>query len=219
MDKNFKKHVDEMTKQDWEDLYQFRSRIGSFYSNAIDSGEKLEHFYKLSLKQEEIVKELLESYGYQVEYLDKDREYIFAYVENHGTPDLVITDEAAGESWTAEVKNFYTSSLRSNNTIKLNFRANVYGLDEEQMKKAIWKKNFHDADVVYFVSSEVYFVSSEEDSSEEASSSCFYPLKFAKSYKYDMLDMKIVGNPDNTLNCKQRITAYLPVSYTIGYLN
>lgn len=207
MDKNFKKHVDEMTEQDWEDLYEFRSRIGSFYSNVIDSGEKLEHFYKLSLKQEEAVKELLESYGYQVEYLDKDREYIFAYVQNHGTPDLLITDKDTGESWTGEVKNFYTSCLRSNDTIKLNFRANVYGLDEEQMKKAIWKKNFHDADVVYFVSS------------EEALSDCFYPLKFAKSYKYDMLDMKIVGNPDNTLDCKQRITAYLPVSYNIGYLN
>ena len=213
MDKNFKKHVDDMTQQDWEDLYEFRSRIGSFYSNAIDSGEKLEHFYKLSLKQEEIVKELLESYGYQVEYLDKDREYIFAYVQNHGTPDLLITDKDTGESWTGEVKNFYTSCLRPNNTIKLNFRANVYGLDEEQMKKAIWKKNFHDADVVYFVSSEVYFPS------EEDSSVSFYPQKFAKSYKCDMLDMKIVGNPDNTLNCKQRITAYLPVSYAIGYLN
>ena len=199
MDKNFKKHVDEMTKQDWEDLYQFRSRIGSFYSKAIDSGEKLEYFYKLSLKQEEAVKELLESYGYQVEYLDKDREYIFAYVQNHGTPDLLITDKDTGESWTGEVKNFYTSCLRSNNHIKLNFRANVYGLDEEQMKKAIWKKNFHDADVVYFVPSE--------------------EGKFAKSYKYDMLDMKIVSNPDNTLDCKQRITAYLPVSYAIGYLN
>ena len=200
MDKNFKKHVDEMTKQDWEDLYQFRSRIGSFYSNAIDSGEKLEHFYKLSLKQEEAVKELLESYGYQVEYLDKDREYIFAYVQNHGTPDLVITDEAAGESWTAEVKNFYASSLRPNNHIKLNFRANVYGLDEEQMKKAIWKKNFHDADLVYFVSS------------EEALLDCFYPIKIVKSYKlFDMKNMKIVGNPDNTLNCKQRITAYLEI--------
>ena len=200
MDKNFKKHVDEMTKQDWEDLYEFRSRIGSFYSNAIDSGEKLEYFYKLSLKQEEAVKELLESYGYQVEYLDKDREYVFAYVQNRGTPDLLITDTVSGDSWTAEVKNFYTSCLRSNNHIKLNFRANVYGLDEEQMKKAIWKKNFHDADVVYFVSS------------EEASLACFYPLKVVRSDKFcDMENMKIVGNPDNTLNCKQRITAYLKV--------
>ena len=211
MDKNFKKHVDEMTEQDWEDLYEFRSRIGSFYSNAIDSGEKLEHFYKLSLKQEEIVKELLESYGYQVEYLDKDREYIFAYVQNHGTPDLLITDTASGESWTGEVKNFYTSCLRPNNHIKLNFRANIYGLNEEQMKKAIWKKNFHDADTVYFVSSDEAVCPITEDS--------FWELKFAKSYKRDMLDMKIVGNPDNTLNCKQRITAYLPVSYPIGYLN
>lgn len=206
MDKNFKKHVDEMTKQDWEDLYEFRSRIGSFYSNSINSAEKLEYFYKLSLKQEEEVKDILESYGYQVEYLDKDREYIFAYIQNHGTPDLLITDKDTGESWTGEVKNYYTSCLRSNNHIKLNFRANVYGLDEEQMKKAIWKKNFHDADVVYFVPSEV-------------SSDSFYPLKFAKAYKHDMLDMKIVGNPDNTLDCKQRITAYLPVSYAIGYLN
>lgn len=200
MDKNFKKHVDEMTKQDWEDLYEFRSRIGSFYSNAIDSGEKLEYFYKLSLAQEEAVKEQLESYGYQVEYLDKDREYIFAYVENHGTPDLLITDEASGESWTGEVKNCYASCLRSNNHIKLNFRANIYGLNEEQMKKAIWKKNFHDADVVYFISS------------EEATLGCFYPFKVVKSYKfYDMKNMKIVGNPDNTLNCKQRITAYLQI--------
>ena len=200
MDKNFKKHVDEMTKQDWEDLYQFRSRIGSFYSNAIDSGEKLEHFYKLSLKQEEAVKEQLESYGYQVEYLDKDREYIFAYVQNYGTPDLLITDKDTGESWTGEVKNFYTSCLRSNNHIKLNFRANVYGLDEEQMKKAIWKKNFHDADVVYFVSS------------EKAKLYCFYPFQVVQSSKlFDMKNMKIVGNPDNTLNCKQRITAYLQI--------
>ena len=206
MDKNFKKHVDEMTEQDWEDLYEFRSRIGSFYSNAIDSGEKLEHFYKLSLKQEEEVKDILESYGYQVEYLDKDREYVFAYVQNHGTPDLLITDKDTGESWTGEVKNYYSSCLRSNNHIKLNFRANVYGLDEEQMKKVIWKKNFHDADVVYFAPY------------EEASSVYFDKLIFAKSYKCDMLDMKIVGNPDNTLNCKQRITAYLPVSYTMGYL-
>ena len=209
MDKNFKKHVDEMTKQDWEDLYQFRSRIGSFYSNAIDSGEKLEYFYKLSLMQEEEVKKQLESDGYQVEYLDKDREYIFAYVQNHGTPDLLITDEASGESWTVEVKNFYTSCLRSNHTIKLNFRANIYGLDEEQMKKAIWKKNFHDADIVYFVPF------------NEATSECLdgftLELKFAKSYKLlDMKNMKIVGNPDNTLNCKQRITAYLPVSYMIA---
>ena len=207
MDKNFKKHVDEMTKKDWEDLYEFRSRIGSFYSNAIDSGEKLEYFYKLSLKQEEAVKEMLESYGYQAEYLDNDREYIFAYVENHGTPDLLITDKYTGDSWTGEVKNFYTSCLRSNDNIKLNFRANVYGLNEEEMKKAIWKKNFHNADVVFFVSS------------EEATLSCFYPLKMVKSYKRDMLDMTIVGNPDNTLNCKQRITAYLPVSYSVGFLN
>lgn len=204
MDKNFKKHVDEMTKQDWEDLYEFRSRIGSFYSNAIDSGEKLEYFYKLSLAQEEETKELFESYGYQVDYLDKDREYIFAYVENHGTPDLLITDKDTGESWTGEVKNFHTSCLRSNGYIKLNFRANVYGLDEEQMKKAIWKKNFHDAD-------EVYFVSSEENK---------YQSKFVRANKlFDMKNMKIVGNPDNTLNCKQRITAYLPVSYAIGWLN
>ena len=208
MDKNFKKHVDEMTKQDWEDLYEFRSRIGSFYSNAIDSGEKLEHFYKLSLKQEEDVKEILEYYGYQVEYLDKDREYIFAYVQNHGTPDLLITNKDTGERWTGEVKNYYPSCLRSNNNVKLNFRANVYGMDEEQMKKTIWKKNFHDADVVYFVPC--------EDSLDY-----FYDeLKFAKSCKkYDMLDMKIVGNPDNTINCKQRITAYLPVSYHMNNLN
>ena len=203
MDKNFKKHVDEMTKQDWEDLYQFRSRIGSFYSNAIDSGEKLEYFYKLSLAQEEETKELLESYGYQVEYLDKDREYIFAYVENHGTPDLLITDKDTGESWTGEVKNFHLSCLHSG-YIKLNFRANIYGLNEEQMKRAIWKKNFHDAD-------EVYFISSEENK---------YQSKFVRANKlFDMKKMKIVGNPDNTLNCKQRITAYLPVDYAIGYLN
>ena len=208
MDKNFKKHVDEMTKQDWEDLYEFRSRIGSFYSNAIDSAEKLEYFYKLSLKQEEEVKDILESYGYQVEYLDKDREYIFAYVENHGTPDLLITDKDTGESWTGEVKNYYSSCLHSG-YIKLNFRANIYGLNEEQMKRAIWKKNFHDADVVYFVPSE----------EERATVDCFYDLHFAKSDKlFDMKNMKIVGNPDNTLNCKQRITAYLPVSYTFGYL-
>lgn len=200
MDKNFKKHVDEMTKQDWEDLYQFRSRIGSFYSNSINSAEKLEYFYKLSLMQEEAVKEQLESYGYQVEYLDKDREYIFAYVQNHGTPDLVITDETSGESWTGEVKNCYASWLRSNNHIKLNFRANIYGLNEEQMKEVIWKKNFHDADMVYFISS------------EEATLGCFYPFKVFKSYKlFDMKNMKIVGNPDNTLNCKQRITAYLQI--------
>lgn len=205
MDKNFKKHVDEMTKQDWEDLFKFRSRIGSFYSNAINSAEKLEYFYKLSLKQEEAIKKIIESYGYQVEYLDKDREYIFAYVQNHGTPDLLITDEASGESWTGEVKNCYASSIRSNNHVKLNLRANVYGLNEEQMKEAIWKKNFHDADVVYFVSS------------EEAILPYLYPLKWVKSYKlFDMKNMKIVGNPDNTLNCKQRITAYLPIS-AIGY--
>ena len=203
MDKNFKKHVDEMTKQDWEDLYQFRSRIGSFYSNAIDSGEKLEYFYKLSLAQEEETKELLESYGYQVEYLDKDREYIFAYVENHGTPDLLITNKDTGEIWTGEVKNFHLSCLHSG-YIKLNFRANIYGLNEEQMKRAIWKKNFHDADTVYFISS-------EENK---------YQSKFVKASKlFDMKEMKIVGNPDNTLNCKQRITAYLPVSYAIGWLN
>ena len=194
MDKNFKKHVDEMTKQDWEDLYQFRSRIGSFYSNSIDSADKLEYFYKLSLKQEETVKKYLESIGcIKVEYMDKDREYIFSYIQNHGTPDLLIDDK-----FKVEVKNFYLTNYRSNKHIKLNFRANVYGLDEPHMKEAIWKKNFHDADYVFFVN-------------PECNDICF-SLK-----KYDMLSMKIVGNPDNTINCKQRITAYLPVSDLIEF--
>ena len=194
MDKNFKKHVDEMTKQDWEDLYEFRSRIGSFYSNSIDSADKLEYFYKLSLKQEEAVKKFLEGIGIKVEYMDKDREYIFAYIQNHGTPDLLINDE-----FTVEVKNFYLTSYRSNQYIKLNFRANVYGLDEQRMKEAVWKKNFHNADYVCFVN-------------PECDNMC-YSLK-----NYDMKNMKIVGNPDNTLNCKQRITAYLPVSDLIELL-
>ena len=194
MNKNFKKHLDEMTKQDWEDLYEFRSRIGSFYSNSIDSADKLEYFYKLSLKQEEAVKKYLEGIGIKVEYMDKDREYIFSYIQNHGTPDLLINDK-----FTVEVKNFYLTSYRSNQNIKLNFRANVCGLDESSMKQAVWKKNFHNADYVCFVN-------------PECDNMC-YSLK-----KYHMLNMKIVGNPDNTLNCKQRITAYLPVSDLIELL-
>ena len=191
MDKNFKKHVDEMTKQDWEDLYQFRSKIGSFYSNAIGSADKLEYFYKLSLKQEEKIKALYEYWGYKAEFMDKDREYIFAYIQNHGTPDLLINDKL-----TVEVKNFYLTNYRSNQHLKLNFRANVYGMNEDEMKEAIWKKNFHDADYVIFVTPEC--------------DNYVYALK-----SNDMKNMKIVGNPDNTLNCKQRITAYLPTSSSL----
>ena len=191
MNKNFKKRVDEMTKQDWEDLYQFRSRIGSFYSNSIDSAEKLEYFYKLSLKQEEKIKSLYEYWGYKVEFMDKDREYIFAYVQNHGTPDLLINGKL-----TVEVKNFYITNYRPNQHLKLNFRANVYGMNEDEMKEAIWKKNFHDADYVIFITPEC--------------DKYIFAIKCM-----DMENMKIIGNPDNTLNCKQRITAYLPTSSSL----
>lgn len=188
MNKNFKKNLVDMTKEDWEDLYQYRSRIGSFYSNSINSAEKLEYFYRLSLKQEETVKKYLEELGYKVEFLDKDRECIFAFIQNHGTPDLLVDGK-----FTVEVKNFYLTNYRSNKRVKLNFRANVCGLDETSMKEAVWKKDFHDADYVFFIT-------------PECDNIC-YSIKCD-----DVGRMKIVGHPDNALNCKQRILAYLPVS-------
>lgn len=191
LNENFKKAVDEMTKEDWEDLYAYRSEKGAFYSNSINSPEKLEAWYKLSLKQEETIKKYFEENNpkCKVEFADPQRNYIMAKIENHGAPDLIIDGCV-----TVEIKNFWLYNYRSNKHLKLNFSANFFGLNEEQMKERIWEKNFHNADLVYFIN-------------PECDTIC-YTVK-----KYNLNDIKLTQIPDNTVKGKQRIKAYLPVSY------
>lgn len=146
---DFAKKFDEVTDEEWDEIYNLRAKRGAFYSSSIHDGASLKEASITSRKQEAAVKAFLEKFeGGVVEYMDENRDIVYPYSPKTPYPDLECID-ASGRA-TIEVKNYhYTDSkdLR----LQFNLYIDSHTTTEDQVLNKIWKYDFHDADAVLFV--------------------------------------------------------------------
>ena len=149
--RDFAKKFDEVTDEEWNEIYAIRAKHGDFYSNSIHDGASLKATTNVSRNQEASVKAFLERCGAsEVEYMDKKRDIVYPRSPKQTDPDLECID-ASGSHLTCEVKSYHYTTSKD---LRLNF--NVY-LDDPKLKTGedvldlIWRLDFHDADFVLFV--------------------------------------------------------------------
>ena len=149
--RDFAKKFDEVTDEEWDEIYAIRAKHGDFYSNSIHDGASLKATTIVSRNQEASVKAFLESSGDAVvRYMDKKRDIVYPRSPKQSDPDLECI-EASGSRVTCEVKSYHYTTSKD---LRLNF--GVY-LDSPKLKTEkdvldlIWKYDFHDADFVLFV--------------------------------------------------------------------
>lgn len=150
---DFAKKFDDVTDEEWNEIYAIRKKHGDLYSNSIYDGASLKAKTSISRNQEAAVKAFLESGcddGDVVRYMDDDRDIVYPRSPKKPYPDLECIG-SSGSSVTVEVKSYhYTTSP----DLRLGF--GVY-LDDPKLKtgedvlNAIWKYDFHDADTALFV--------------------------------------------------------------------
>ena len=152
----FRKNFDEVTDEEWQDLYEYRSSRGVYYSPCIHDGQTLKASVENSRNQAKAVKEYLEkTTGYEVDYLDPTYDYIFCTTSPvRCLPDLVVHDTENGD-YTVDVKNRnYKAGYdeKQYKALKLLFRLR-YGetTTPENVLARVWASDFHDADMVAFI--------------------------------------------------------------------
>lgn len=149
--RDFAKKFDDVTDEEWNEIYAIRAKHGDFYSNSIHDGASLKATTIVSRNQEASVKAFLERCGASaIKYMDKNRDIIYPRSPKQSGPDLECID-ASGSHVTCEVKSYHYTTSKD---LRLNF--NVY-LDDKNLKTGedvldlIWRLDFHDADFVLFV--------------------------------------------------------------------
>ena len=149
--RDFAKKFDEVTDEEWNEIYAIRAKHGDFYSNSIHDGASLKATTIVSRNQEASVKAFLERCGAsEIRYMDKKRDIVYPRSPKQSDPDLEFID-ASGSHVTCEVKSYHYTTSKD---LRLNF--NVY-LDDKNLKTGedvlnlIWRLDFHDADFVLFV--------------------------------------------------------------------
>lgn len=149
--RDFAKKFDDVTDEEWNEIYAIRANHGDFYSNSIHDGASLKATTIVSRNQEASVKAFLERCGASaIKYMDKNRDIIYPRSPKQSGPDLECID-ASGSHVTCEVKSYHYTTSKD---LRLNF--NVY-LDDKNLKTGedvlnlIWRLDFHDADFVLFV--------------------------------------------------------------------
>ena len=149
--RDFAKKFDEVTDEEWNEIYAIRAKHGDFYSNSIHDGASLKATTIVSRNQEASVKAFLERCGASnIKYMDKNRDIVYPRSPKQSDPDLECID-ASGSHVTCEVKSYHYTTSKD---LRLNF--NVY-LDDKNLKTGedvldlIWRLDFHDADFVLFV--------------------------------------------------------------------
>lgn len=151
VNRDFAKKFDEVTDEEWNEIYAIRAKNGDFYSNSIHDGASLKSTTIVSRNQEASVKAFLERCGASaIKYMDKNRDIVYPRSPKQSDPDLECID-ASGSHVTCEVKSYHYTTSKD---LRLNF--NVY-LDDKNLKTGedvldlIWRLDFHDADFVLFV--------------------------------------------------------------------
>ena len=149
--RNFAKKFDEVTDEEWNEIYAIRAKHGDLYSNSIYDGASLKARSIISRNQEAAVKEFLERCGASnIRYMDDKRDIVYPRSPKKPDPDLECID-ASGSHVTCEVKSYHYTTAPD---LRLGF--GVF-LDDPKIKtgedvlNAIWKYDFHDADFVLFV--------------------------------------------------------------------
>ena len=149
--RDFAKKFDDVTDEEWNEIYAIRAKHGDFYSNSIHDGASLKATTIVSRNQEASVKAFLERCGASaIKYMDKNRDIVYPRSPKQNGPDLECID-ASGSHVTCEVKSYHYTTSKD---LRLNF--NVY-LDDKNLKTGedvlnlIWRLDFHDADFVLFV--------------------------------------------------------------------
>ena len=152
--RNFAKKFDEVTDEEWNEIYAIRAKHGDLYSNSIYDGASLKAKTIISRNQEASVKAFLERCGASnIRYMDDKRDIVYPRSPKKPDPDLECID-ASGSHVTCEVKSYHYTTAPD-----LRLRFGVY-LDDKNIKtgedvlNAIWKYDFHDADFVLFVTPE-----------------------------------------------------------------
>ena len=152
--RNFAKKFDEVTDEEWNEIYAIRAKHGDLYSKSIHDGASLKATTIVSRNQEASVKAFLERCGASnIRYMDDKRDIVYPRSPKKPDPDLECID-ASGSHVTCEVKSYHYTTAPD-----LRLRFGVY-LDDKNIKtgedvlNAIWKYDFHDADFVLFVTPE-----------------------------------------------------------------
>ena len=152
--RDFAKKFDEVTDEEWNEIYAIRAKHGDLYSNSIYDGASLKAKTIISRNQEASVKAFLERCGASnIRYMDDKRDIVYPRSPKKPDPDLECID-ASGSHVTCEVKSYHYTTAPD-----LRLRFGVY-LDDKNIKtgedvlNAIWKYDFHDADFVLFVTPE-----------------------------------------------------------------
>ena len=149
--RDFAKKFDEVTDEEWNEIYAIRAKHGDLYSNSIYDGASLKARSIISRNQEAAVKEFLERCGASnIRYMDDERDIVYPRSPKKPDPDLECID-ASGSHVTCEVKSYHYTTAPD---LRLGF--GVY-LDDKSLKTGedvldlIWRLDFHDADFVLFV--------------------------------------------------------------------
>ena len=149
--RDFAKKFDEVTDEEWNEIYAIRKRSGDLYSNSIYDGASLKAKTIISRNQEASVKAFLERCGASnIRYMDDERDIVYPRSPKKPYPDLECTD-ASGSHVTCEVKSYHYTTAPD---LRLGF--GVY-LDDKSLKTGedvldlIWRLDFHNADFVLFV--------------------------------------------------------------------
>ena len=149
--RDFAKKFDEVTDEEWNEIYAIRKKHGDLYSNSIYDGASLKAKTIISRNQEASVKAFLERCGASnIRYMDNERDIVYPRSPKKPDPDLECID-ASGSHVTCEVKSYHYTTAPD-----LRLRFGIY-LDDKTIKtgedvlNAIWKYDFHDADFVLFV--------------------------------------------------------------------
>ena len=149
--RDFAKNFDEVTDEEWNEIYAIRAKHGDLYSPSIYDGASLKAKTIVSRNQEASVKAFLERCGASnIRYMDDERDIVYPRSPKKPDPDLECID-ASGSHVTCEVKSYHYTTAPD-----LRLRFGVY-LDDPKIKTgedvldAIWKYDFHDADFVLFV--------------------------------------------------------------------
>lgn len=147
--KDFAKKFDEVTDEEWNEIYAIRAKHGDFYSLSIHDGASLKASCMTSRKQEAAAKAFLEKFdGGVVRYMDKNRDIVYPRSPKSNDPDLECIDPSG--RCTVEIKSYhYTESKDLRLQFNLYLDPNI--TTEDQVLNKIWKYDFHDADAVLFV--------------------------------------------------------------------
>ena len=186
---NFMKPLDKVSDEEWEEIYLAREAQGKFFSNSIYDGSSLKAVYFRARAQEEAMKAHLEKIsGNAVRFMDPDRDIVYLYPQkNSNNPDLVMFDPIYGKT-TIEVKNYHYTELRDFK-LKFNLYLNPSITTEKQVLDRIWEYDFHNADMVAFITPECD--------------------KYCWINRYDLsLDVKKVNQPPYGSDGKFPITFY-----------